>query len=217
MESLPASKDLDLKRSSAPGTIARLIPDYLTTLRLRKLRIDECLWASPVVVQNILCSMPSLEVLIADCVLDIAIQEDPRPWVCTGLRELTTEFVFRCGSEGDTLILERLATMDRLESLTVQQGNWSRLRSWTEYSDWRYTDIESMPLSLERGLDQLRALRELRSLRVKDRVTRWGKDEAQWALENWVHLIRLDIAVDQEAGVLLQHRLVPIQISFFED
>ena len=206
VESLPLLTDLDLSRSSGPGIISCLICPYLATLRLRRLKIDKCVWVTATAIQNVLCSMAGLQVLIVDCITDTAIGEDPRPWICTGLRELSVGIAVCSGLEGYGLILERLATLERLESLTVLSGR-SHVLSWAA-AHANEVEVENMQLLLERGLDLLKSLKQLRTLKVDHAVTTWGVNEAQWALQNWVHLIGLDIAVNQEAGILLQHRLL---------
>ncbi|GJJ74746.1 hypothetical protein EMPS_07104 [Entomortierella parvispora] len=206
MDSLPALKNLSL---FGCGASSSPIAPFLTTLNLRRLRVEGCPWASPTTIQDLLCSMPSLEVLAVNCVSDLAIQKDPRPWVCTELKELSTAIEISLGLDGITLILDRLATLRRLETLNVQRAySFTTVDEINEYQDNDVnTRVHELPLMLEWGLDRLETLTQLRVLGVDNGLTKWGKDEAHWALENWTHLISLNVAADDEARSLLLHRI----------
>ncbi|GJJ74748.1 hypothetical protein EMPS_07106 [Entomortierella parvispora] len=193
MKSLPSLTDLYLPK----------VCPHLATLKLRKLRIDECKEDSTTMVQDILCSMPTLEVLTADCVSESAIQEDPRPWICRGLRELTTAIIVSSGINGHRSIMERLATLERLEKLSVLSTRCIS-KNPRGANDAKAVNMQ---LTLAEGLDRLSTLRQLRAFKVADTTTRWGADEAKWALKNWGRLIDLDVFGDCEVIVFLHHRL----------
>lgn len=212
MESLPALMDLKL---AGHQDIPPEAPSYLTTIsRLRKLSIARGAWASPSVTQDILCSMPNLEVFVADALSDIAIREDPRPWVCTDLRELTVSFYIRSGppfsvdATIETMMLDRLSQLEKLERL-----QFPSCTVITSPDGW---GTDPFRIRMEFGLDRLKTLKRLQSFEAP--VGQWWTEtEARWVLKNWTQLKELDIHMDPKAKELLSPQLMkkPIEdVSF---
>ena len=199
VDSLPALTDLEL---AGYDKISRDIPSYLTTLsRLRRLNIDGCGWAPPSVVQDILCSMPNLEVFVADTLSDKAIEKDPRTWVCTCLKELSVSLLVFSGpisvkATAEGRMLDRLCQLERLERLKFLHVTSHGGR---EAGPFRF--------EMESRLDKLKTLRGLRSFEAP--VGQWWTEaEARWVLKNWTQLRELDIHMDSKAKELLSHRLM---------
>lgn len=73
-------------------------------------------------IQDILCSMPNLEIFRSDCCfrdLDMDKKEngeDSRPWVCYKLRELKVAFSIVNPSH-QKMVLDRISKLVRLEKL----------------------------------------------------------------------------------------------------
>ncbi|GJJ74670.1 hypothetical protein EMPS_07028 [Entomortierella parvispora] len=194
IESLPALVDLDIR-----GYLGSVTTSILTGLRLRTLRIDQCPWATSTVVQDLLCSMPSLQVFSASVISDAAIHEDPRPWVCTGLKELKVMFRLVSDAKDEALILHRVCQLEGLEKLS--------LREEVEASKTLDRDCGHLQLRLENGLDRLKTLKRLRVFQAPESAS-WEESEALWVLENWKQLREIDIKMDIKAKQLLGHRLM---------
>jgi len=201
MESLPALMDLKM---AGFGIISGDIRSYLTTLiRLRKLSIDGCRWATPDVVQNILCSMPYLEVFVADSLSNNAIEEDARPWVCTGLKKLTVSFTILSGpllskATVEAKMMDRLSQLQGLERLKLPKG--------VVFTPPNGLGNDQLRFQMESGLDRLKTLKRLQIFEAPVGQW-WEEDEARWALENWTQLRELDVDMDTKAKELLGHRL----------
>jgi len=201
MESLPALTDLEL---AGCDRISSFVPSFLTTLnRLQRLSIDRCGWATPRVVQDILCSMSNLEIFVADYLSDFAIEEDPRPWVCTGLKEMTVSLLVFSGpvsvkAKVEARIMDRLCQLEGLERLKLPQATLVMSRDLWTASPLRFR--------MESGLNKMKTLRRLRSFEAP--VGQWWTEaEARWALENWIQLRELDVDMDTKAKEFLGHRL----------
>lgn len=64
-------------------------PAHLKTLT--DLNLRDCNILSAEAIHLMLCEMPSLKVFVATAVEDKEMIEDPRPWVCLDVKELTLQ------------------------------------------------------------------------------------------------------------------------------
>ncbi|KAG0047449.1 hypothetical protein BGZ83_007507 [Gryganskiella cystojenkinii] len=198
-------QDLNFQRSKfGPRSwqiLQNEIPQFST--RLRKLNLRHCRQVKGLIVQDILCTVSSLEAFQAEYVKDTTLEEDGRTWVCLGLRELTVAFISYKGVPEQSIFLDQLARLKRLESLDMSTMFLAESIS----SD--LTKVRYLELTLERGLDQLRTLRRLRTLvGSHDQMCRWTEVEAEWVLEHWPRLESTDmIHVDPPAAKLLKPRI----------
>ncbi|KAG0045516.1 hypothetical protein BGZ83_009292 [Gryganskiella cystojenkinii] len=100
--------------------------------QLRVLNIHNCSQVTGAVIQDMLSSMPNLEVLEADYITDSDILQDrlqpqlqshqppslqPRPWVCLGLKTLNLAILIfeQPTMTTQPMILDRIATLEKLE------------------------------------------------------------------------------------------------------
>ncbi|KAG0046362.1 hypothetical protein BGZ83_008462 [Gryganskiella cystojenkinii] len=203
------------------------IPRYRTTLR--SLNVRACDRVTGAMIQDILCSMPALEVFAADFLQDLDLSADAqRPWVCQRLRRLTMGFVLNGdpvvngqGEEhrpgqgpveivrGDQLVFSRLAELEQLELLNVSM--WFLNGRYNRSDLYRQVEGVSgrkryLSLKLEHGMALLKNLRRLKRLDGphSDQVA-WTTNEAAWVMKHWVSLEdTTGIHLDGEAFKLLK-------------
>ncbi|KAG0046878.1 hypothetical protein BGZ83_007971 [Gryganskiella cystojenkinii] len=219
-------KELDLHLTNFNQESWRIlkedVPRYLFTLTV--LNLSLCLQVEGSIVQDILCSISSLEQFSADYIQDRDLDRDPRPWLCHRLRVLNLTFVRTAEdremrSLSQPLFLDRVAQLTRLEVLNVDMpvmgGSGVILRGVYENEQNEMMDLEKcylchpLQLTLDQGLDRLGGLRELRRLQVPDfDCSQWNVEEARWALKHWVNLRELSgMSIDEKTRSLLQTRV----------
>lgn len=213
LTSLSRLKELDLHKSSFDRLSWRAMWDQGPLFRrtLTVLNLGKCLQMDGALVHEILCEMPSLEMFEAGHVMEANLRQDPRPWACEGLRDLSVAMVdtkSRNGIEKEdqsgahSRLVSQLLKLNRLEVLDLRNR---RL----------YQDVEIIPiqLTLEEGgyLDQLKSLRWMKCLRapmlvLDPRQIRWKAREARWAMQHWIRLEQLMFVAldDDEAMAILK-------------
>jgi len=148
----------------------------LRILRLHRSGLMKGVW-----VQEIMCGLPSLEVFTAPWLQDIDIENDPRPWICLGLTQLTL-CIDMVKSSSQSMIMERLADLTNLRYLdltkTLTMGKNSR----------EVSDLVFLQLSLSHGLGLLSTMRNLESLMLFDTNQDMNENDARWILEHWPRL-----------------------------
>ncbi|KAG0046167.1 hypothetical protein BGZ83_008641 [Gryganskiella cystojenkinii] len=199
------------------------LPRYL--ISIRDLNIQGCKDVLGSIVQDILCSMPNLEKLVADYVADIDIERDNRPWVCRGLKSLTLAFFLNGNKEvTQPMIVSRLLQLKQLEELDLDR---SGLFHHEQQMNLPFRDLKRgcLDLGLERvvngGGDEGGNLAQLATLRNLKRLTGpgsytvvWGEPEAQWVLKHWVQLESLEgFSLDDHAEALLQNHINVVSYS----
>ncbi|KAG0042668.1 hypothetical protein BGZ83_000197 [Gryganskiella cystojenkinii] len=185
-------------------------PQLIATLTTLSLRC--CPQVTGDLIHEILCSMSSLKLFEADCILhsDFA---DQIPWVCRGLTHLYLTFVIQPSdqsSSSQSMILSRLSELKELVALDLDMTNIKYhpeqitipRDEWSKYC---------LHLSLERGLDALKSLRQLERFRGPcSGATSWTEAEARWMLEHWPRLREMDsIELEEETKLLLRPRIRP--------
>lgn len=150
---------------------------------LRTLVISKCPLVTGKILQAMMASLPNLELLEAEMLEDKDILDDDRPWICVRLKILRVIIVLGL-QESQPMILERLSRLVQLEECRL-------------YGD---DSSHSLDLTLEKGLDQLRTLKQLQHFQVgnSQRKTRWGKEEVQWTQDHWPRLKELFGVVQYE-------------------
>ncbi|GJJ71492.1 hypothetical protein EMPS_03842 [Entomortierella parvispora] len=153
---------------------------------LESLSLSSCSNLEGSMVQEMLCSLPRLQRIRARELTLQSIQEDPRPWVCLGLKDFRLALVIHSGdltsqeqaSSQQTAFLDRLAMLRSLEVLELR-----RTFSLTGFNLY-YQDLH-----LDKGLHRLWGLQNMRELRMIEQTgRRLGIEEAQWMTENWPRL-----------------------------
>ncbi|KAG0053108.1 hypothetical protein BGZ83_001653 [Gryganskiella cystojenkinii] len=182
--------------------IFRNVHESAHCLSIRELSLDGCRQLLGKAVQEMLCSMPQLEIFRAESLRDTDIHEDPLPWVCLGLKEL--QLGFKIESTPPTRsnffpFLPRWISVQEQRHRHEQEQQRRSLIFWSQLK--RLTKLEILTrfvpqdeqsgslvrLSLkEGGLAELKSLRQLRV--VDENVTRSGEEEVEWMLENWPRL-----------------------------
>ncbi|GJJ72682.1 hypothetical protein EMPS_05040 [Entomortierella parvispora] len=148
-------------------------PHHLKTLRV--LNLSGCDHLPSSAIQDILATLWGLQVFKANRVSDKAIQEDDeRPWVCLGLKELQLQFDLFIPGTTDK-ILDRISNLMELEHCRFEIFNRvPRKATFVPFS-----------LKLDQGMRTLRTLRKLKKLSV---TGCWGESEAWWVREAWPDL-----------------------------
>lgn len=160
--------------------------------RLRSLKVDSCDDLTGSVIQDMLCSLPSLEVFEGDEIADTDILENDRPWICTKLKELSLTFT-PVAKSNQKDIASRIARLNKLQKLDLDQSSLPMY-----LTDENYDDVTG-------DLDMLRTLKELRQFRVLecDGVI-WNLTEANWVVENWPCLEILEVEMDGDYSDVMQ-------------
>lgn len=185
-------------------------------LSLRELSLDGCRFLPGSAVQEIMCTMPRLEIFRAESLMDTDIQRDPLPWVCLGLKELQLRFkMASLPSRPRSTPMFSFSTKAAIQEQKQQEERdqrqrtlifWSRLSKLTQLEVMiRCVPVDEMSgslirVSLKDGLDQLKSLGRLRV--IDENVTRLGKEEIQWVLQNWP---RLEKHCKRELEACLEH------------
>ncbi|GJJ73526.1 hypothetical protein EMPS_05884 [Entomortierella parvispora] len=225
IQSIRSLAGLDLSATNFNGSHWKLFQDDVAhhLESLTQVDVQQCTELTGETVQNILCSLPNLQIFKADYIKDVNFLEDDRPWVCRRMKELTLAFVgTRWGTE--PAFLSRLSTLTQLEELSLAMAFTQRERlpfdedfvyePFTETynsNDVDYTECRQHVLMLtqEHGLDQLRALRRLRILEgTFNRRALWSEEEAWFALREWLFLESLEgFVLDSQAAKYLKPRV----------
>ncbi|KAG0046916.1 hypothetical protein BGZ83_007944 [Gryganskiella cystojenkinii] len=178
------------------------------------LDLQACDNASGDIIQEILSSMPALTIFKAEKISDEDVLRDgKRPWVCLRLRVLSLGLVLKNQDGNDGVFLTQLARLEQLEELNLGMlYTMSRYRWIVDDDDEANMPRYFLRFALDRGLDQLKKLRQLRRLEGTDMDTfTWSRDEARWVLENWVNFKELScVGIDAEAEKLLLERGVDL-------
>ncbi|GJJ76109.1 hypothetical protein EMPS_08468 [Entomortierella parvispora] len=194
LESLTGLKELDLNRTNFNRSSWNAMRERGPQLRrmLTVLNLGDCSQMDGALVHEILCEMPSLEIFKADHVMEDNLIQDPRPWACEELRELSVALVDdrrRVGVENEeqrwpqSRLVRQLSALHQLQVLDFQMGNNRLLR-----------DEEILPIKLTLGnggcLDQLRSLRWMRCFWAPgySQQINWGEAEVQWVMKHWIRL-----------------------------
>ncbi|KAG0049975.1 hypothetical protein BGZ83_005213 [Gryganskiella cystojenkinii] len=188
---------LDLSGTTFDTGAWAILRDNLTSYltKLTTLNLKRCEEVSGTVAQDVLCSMPNLEHFEADFIIDSDIEQDDRPWVCCrALKVLSIAFLFNAREQNQASVLSRIASLQRIEMLDLTSdflldpGQEARTGG-IDFDD----PNEGLQLSLSQGLDQLRDLKRLTTLKAPSSsyVERWKEDEARWVLEHWPRMHRL--------------------------
>ncbi|KAG0055433.1 Arrestin domain-containing protein 2 [Gryganskiella cystojenkinii] len=182
-------------------------PSQLQTLR--SLNLGSCELLPRTVIQEILCSIPTLSNFYGTELRETEIKD---PWVCMGLKHLSLTFKVPISSlkESQRRICARLAQLTQLEGLNSgfgifkavtpgEEGNvvapWASIN--TSFAQAQSEEAAHLRLgtetfvpfrfSLGGGLDQLKVLTNIRIIgaiyqeKIED-------EEAAWMLENWKKL-----------------------------
>ncbi|GJJ72827.1 hypothetical protein EMPS_05185 [Entomortierella parvispora] len=175
-------------------TTLQTLPWHMSAIRV--LHLEGCLNMTGVIIQDMLCSLPSLESFKAGNLWDIDIIDDPRPWICKDLKELVLTIVFRTSPHPHRMIQSRLSSLLRLEICELNRPH-----------------DECFRMTLQSGLDRLGSLRRMRRFHVqagKDAPwAMWKEEEVEWALKHWPFLEELSgVALTARAQQLLcRHRI----------
>jgi len=149
-------------------------PAHLKTLAV--LNLYRCKQLPIKAIHQMLCEMPSLKIFVATAVGDKEMVEDPRPWVCLDMEELTLR-----------LSLTRFSTDPSVRSLAIkrylaQVGQLKRLEVLKHFLPSDEHEFTTF-LKVKGGLDVLKNLRRLRLAIWAHTFT--GENEVRWILENW--------------------------------
>lgn len=188
LQSMPALTDLQLFRSSSFDLDSwKVLQGTSVMMNLRKLNLQGCREAKGVIIQEAMCTLGNLESLWADMLAATDILEDPKPWICHRLKDLTLAFVIRDRTH-QPMILARLSELVLLQSLDLKfPMNW---RECHGEGPRKFYPEQCLRLTLEQGLDQLKTLRQLTRLTGPETVlVRWHVEEAQWVLKHWPRLM----------------------------
>ncbi|KAG0053724.1 hypothetical protein BGZ83_000534 [Gryganskiella cystojenkinii] len=138
-----------------------------------------------------MCLMPSLhEFRTGSVIQDTDILQDQRPWVCLGIKTLKIVFAIDVAQSSrqtaretsQRMILSRLAQFKALE--------YCQLWDPTVQSQLMVPDTELwISLQDEGGLELLETWKQLRWFTGPvSNVVSWGREEDDWAKENWPRL-----------------------------
>ncbi|KAG0042517.1 hypothetical protein BGZ83_000361 [Gryganskiella cystojenkinii] len=166
--------------------ILQSVPRHVFTIR--NLNLHGCMDLPGAAMQDILCSMPNLEVFYsAEGFFDTDLLEDPRPWACSHrLQDLQLILGIRSFKTSYPTVYSYLAGLTKIENLTI----------WTPMG---CSKSEVFQLHLKQGLDQMRTLgRTLLYLSLPGPNVK--PNEARWMLEHWT---RLSCAVKDKLALIV--------------
>ncbi|KAG0047386.1 hypothetical protein BGZ83_007552 [Gryganskiella cystojenkinii] len=185
-ESMPRLVELDLNEtlfSLDSWRALQNVPMMLTQLRVLKVQGSDELPGSA--IQEILCSLPKLEILHARKIATEDILNDNRPWVCENLRFLYLGFELNSPlpqppspSSPSAMIMSRLSKLVKLEALTLN------------IFEFKKTGAAQLGFTLSEDLDQLRTLGRLQIVcgppygKGFARIP-WSSDEVTWVENHW--------------------------------
>jgi len=154
-------------------------PAHLKTLTV--LNLEYCQQLPGEAAHQMLCEMPSLKIFRANVVDDKQMVEDPQPWVCLDLEELTLG-----------LLLTRFSTEPSVRTLAIkrylaQVGQLKRLEVLRHFVPRDEQGHRVDDLKVKDGLDALKNLRRLRDINWVHYYN-LGENEARWMLETWPQL-----------------------------
>ncbi|KAG0045062.1 hypothetical protein BGZ83_009677 [Gryganskiella cystojenkinii] len=175
VEALPRLKELRLSGTNfGQGSWATLQQHSRLLNGLRVLSVEGEHLRGPT-AQEILCSMPNLEIFKGSVLSDFDILCDDRPWVCQRLRELTISIELESRSS-QPMILARIAALSRLEVVEL----FNRTRD----------SKKVLHLTVKDGLNQLKTLSRLRAFRgpLDKFMFEWSPEDIRWVVENWPRL-----------------------------
>jgi len=153
------------------------------------LYISFCNDVTSAMVSDILCSCRLLTSLVVDCVLASDVMKG-KPWICLSLKVLDICFLFSKEElHLNQLLLERLSSLVQLEELYL--NNNGRIE--------RIENTEPLDFCLHRGLSVLASLSRLSRLKLENKQP-LGVKEAEWMVENWKRLERIDVNQNSAAA-----------------
>ncbi|KAF9157210.1 hypothetical protein BGX21_004002 [Mortierella sp. AD011] len=209
VQGLPALTEIDLSRTNFDQECWRVLKEETPqSLRiLKRLELISCAKVTTRIIHDILCSIPNLEVFSGDYVKEQDLLEDPRPWVCLGLKSLSPGMIRR---EDETVnaILSQLSQLTLLQKLQV----WSYLMLTKEpfnnhpqaANNEAKVLQQSLQLNQGQGLERLKTLKYLKQYSASH-FTHWTEAEARWVLEHWAHLQTLSgVSLNSKAKDLLR-------------
>ena len=198
MEGINRLTELDIRGSDInPETWARmrvLAPHHWNTIRVLNRKGCYMLMWKGSIVQDIMCSMPSL--IVFDCGVPFSehdIEKDDRPWVCLGLTDLAM-----------ALSLQNLKSQSKVVARIVGLVHLERFVCLSPEGGHRG---HSPRFTLNKGLDQLKSLR-LREFGYWSTFSAdiWGRPEALWVLKYWPELKMLvGVKLNTKAKHQLRH------------
>ncbi|KAF8981541.1 hypothetical protein BGZ46_002621 [Entomortierella lignicola] len=144
---------------------------------LVELNVQESSETGSDMMQKFMCSCPHLETLKGAYIKAKHIVNGD-PWICLSLKTLALCFVFEVGKDLNSQVIDRLATLVRLEHLDFG----SRARYITEF---RYL----LDLRMEEGLPALASLKEIKCINLNCTKQGIGMVEIRWMLKNWRRLV----------------------------
>lgn len=205
--SLPALSRLEILRGvvdlGALRVLQSELPQCLSIFKVLNLQLS--IQVNGAVVQRILSLMTGLEHFKADYVTDLDILLDNQPWVCTGLKSLHLAIVvLEVVGVSQEIILDRIATMEGLQELNLSMSPL-RHRNEPFANPFQQLRDRCLELTMERGLDRLRTLRQLKVFEGPYcERTSWKEAEARWVRDHWGNLTKLQgVMVDRDAERLL--------------
>ncbi|KAF9321297.1 hypothetical protein BG006_002637, partial [Podila minutissima] len=161
-----ALKMLNLDRSGFDAGSWKVLSEFPALFQtLRKLSLWDCKHLPGSAVQDMLCSIPSLESLTAYRLSDEDIVDDGRSWTCLQLKKLKIRFEvttpWSSSYSGNAVICAQLSRLTELEELLI-----SCLDNGDEPNMRCFVEVDPFYLSLHEGLDQLKALKRLQKLNL---------------------------------------------------
>lgn len=207
MHRLPPLKRLSLGVALfGPLCFGHLKKRQFATLRTLDLTTCEN-FTSPMALE-VLQGCPHLEDFMGRRIsMEDLLVTSHRPWICHGLKRLGIHF------DND------LAPGDALDANKVVLEHLSRLTSLVDIDmvldgaqGLECSNVRACRWRLDAGLDQLKTLTQLRTIRFDDSVTYMRVEDVQWIVDHWPSLevlqgyISLDANIIQEANALLNKR-----------
>jgi hypothetical protein len=144
---------------------------------LRELVVRSCPSVTSVMLVEILCSCPQLELLEGD-VLRASDAVESAQWNCLALKALVVHFAFEdIEQDLQRLVFERLSKLTRLEKLHVGTNRDPR-ESYPNGLDFR----------LSSGLGALAKLKWITRISFVGTWQQMGVKDVQWMISTWKHL-----------------------------
>ncbi|KAF9347120.1 hypothetical protein BGX34_003389 [Mortierella sp. NVP85] len=174
------SLSVDFSQNAFRMDFATLLQPHFSNLRI--LEVTPTVEAKSSLAQDIMSSCPLLETLKAPFV-DAHVVAEGKPWVCLNLKVLKLVFFFdppNSITQLQPLILDRLATLTRLEELSMVGPLRRNFFGGT------------IDLRIESGLDRLSTLGRLSTFRICQMDQRMEHAEVDWMLKHWKNLTVFD-------------------------
>ncbi|KAG0003051.1 hypothetical protein BGZ80_005863 [Entomortierella chlamydospora] len=174
---IPVIVKLDMSSTGlGPLSFQSLIGRHCSMIQ--ELSLQNCSHVTSAIIQELLCSCPSLRVLRGDEIIAKDIVNG-RPWACLSIKVLHVYISFAAKEQDlQHKVFECLSRLSRLQDFSIRDPRVSSINMCQNSLDFR----------LKSGLGVLENLRDLRRIDWQHTLQTFEEDDIRWMLRNWKQL-----------------------------